>query len=165
MAMVLGIVGGLISAVGTVAGGVAQANALRYQAQVAHNNAIIAQQTATRSLEAGRIASENKSLEEAEVGGAIKAAQAAGNVDVNTGSNVEVQKSHRIIGALNTAQVMSNAELQAYGYRVQGYNQEAQAGLDTAEAKNAEIGGIIGGVGQAFGAASKWFGPSTFTSA
>jgi hypothetical protein len=164
MAMVLGIVGGLISAVGTIAGGVAQANALRYQAQVAHNNAIIAQQTATRSLEAGRIASENKSLQEAEQGGAIKAAQAAGGVDVNTGSNVEVQKSHRIIGALDTATVMSNAEMQAYGYRVQGYNQEAQAGLDTAEAKQAEIGGVIGGVGQAFGAASKWFGPGAFGS-
>src|ERR1700687_617350 len=94
----IGLVGGVISAVGTISAGMAQKNAMDYQAQVAANNAIIAQQNATYAIEAGQSKAATQSLKEAETGGEIKAAMAANNVDVNTGSNKAVQVSQREVG-------------------------------------------------------------------
>jgi hypothetical protein len=162
-APILGLIGGVISAVGTIASGIAQKNALDYQAQVANNNAIIAQQNANYAIEAGQSKAAQQGMKEAEIGGEIKAAQAAGGVDVNTGSNKEVQKSQRELGALNQKQVIANAQLTEYGYLAQKTNFQAQSQLDTYEGQQAEVGGFLGGAGQIFGAASKWDGPSTFT--
>ena len=154
----LGLIGGVISAVGTIAGGIAQSNALKYQAQVASNNAIIAQQNAQRAIEAGQEKAAQTSLQEAEQGGEIKAAQAANNVDVNTGSNKAVQVSQREIGNLNTKQQIANAQLTEYGYQSQAVNYQAQSQLDSYEAPQAIFGAGLGAAGQVFGAASKWYG-------
>lgn len=162
-APILGILGGVISAVGTISAGMAQKQAMDYQAQVANNNAIIAQQNANYAIEAGQSKAATQSLQEAERGGEIKAAQALSGVDVNTGSYKEVQKSQRMLGSLNTKQQLANAQLTEYGYLSQKTNYQAQAQLDTYQGKQAEIGGFLGGAGQIFGAASKWYSPSTFT--
>ena len=162
-APILGIIGGVISAVGTISAGIAQKNALDYQAQVANNNAIIAQQNANYAIEAGQSKAAQQSLQEAERGGEILAAQAAGGVDVNTGSNKAVRQSQRELGNLNTRQQLANAQLTEYGYLSQKTNYQAQSQLDTYQGKQAEIGGFLGGAGQIFGAASKWYSPSTFT--
>ena len=143
-APILGIIGGVISAVGTISAGMAQKNAMDYQAQVAQNNAIIAQQNANYAIEAGQVKATQQSLKEAEVGGEIKAAQAASGVDVNTGSNKDVQVSQRMLGKLNTEQQMANAQLTEYGYLSQKTNYQAQATLDTYEGKQAETAGFIG---------------------
>lgn len=161
----VGLIGGIISAVGTIAGGMAQANAANYQAQVAANNAIIAQQNANYAIEAGQSKAAITSLQEAERGGAIKAAEAAGNVDVNTGSNKEVQKSQRILGNLNTQQQIANAQLIEYGYLSQKMNYQAQSELDKYEAKTAMAGATLGALGSIAGSASKWFSPTSFGSA
>ena len=160
----VGLIGGIISAVGTIAGGVAQANAAKYQAQVAANNAIIAQQLATTTIEQTQAKTAAQSMKEAELGGQIKAAQAAGGVDVNTGSNKEVQISHRMLGKLDTENVMQSGQLQAYGYLAQKTNYEAQSKLDTYQASTAMTGAELGALGQVTGAASKWFNPSSFGS-
>jgi hypothetical protein len=156
----VGLIGGLISAVGTIASGQAQANALNYQSQVAQNNAIAAQQYANYAIQAGEQKATTVSMKEAEVGGQIKAAQAASGVDVNTGSNKLVQMSHRELGQLDTETEMNKADLAAYGYKVQATNFLAQSQLDQYEASQAQEGGILGGLGQAFGAAGKWFTPT-----
>jgi hypothetical protein len=155
----VGLIGGLISAVGTIASGFAQSNALKYQAQVAQNNAIAANQYANYTIQAGEQKAAATSMKEAEIGGQIKAAQAASGVDVNTGSNKQVQISQRELGKLDTETDMNKADLAAYGYRVQATNFTAQSDLDQYEASQAEEGGILGGLGQAFGAAGKWFAP------
>jgi hypothetical protein len=160
----VGLIGGLISAVGSIAGGMAQANALNYQAQVAQNNAIIAQQNANYAIEAGQAKTAKVDMQEAEVGGQIKAAEAAGNVDVNTGSNKQVQISQRQLGKLNTEQELANAQLVEYGYLSHKMNFEAQSKLYSYEAKTAETGGYLGALGSITGSASKWFNPGSFGS-
>ena len=156
----MGLVGGLVSAVGTIAGGIAQKNAADYQSQVAANNAIIAKQNAAYSIEAGQAKTAMTSMQEAETGGQIKTAQAANGVDVNTGSNKAVQISQREVGNLNTKQQLSNAQLTAYGYQSQAMNYTAQSQLDTYQGKTAMLGAELGAAGQVAGVAGKWFSPS-----
>jgi hypothetical protein len=153
-APVLGLVGAGVSAGGALLGGIAQGNAASYQAQVAQNNAQIAQQNATYSLQAGNAKVEQAGLKAAEDVGAAKTALAANNVDVNSGSALDVETGTRQKGALNQYTIANDAELQAYGYRTQATGFEAQAGLDDATATEAPIGAAIGATGSLLSDAS-----------
>ena len=135
IAPVLGLVGAGVSAVGSIEQGQAQSNAATYQAQVAQNNAIIEQQNAQYAVEAGQAKAQATSLKGAATSGKLKTAQAANNIDVNSGSAVNVQQSQRETNELDPETVLNNAELQAYGYRSQAVNDTAQAGLYSAEAR------------------------------
>jgi len=141
-------------------GGIAAKNALNYQAQVAQNNAIIAKQNADYAMESAHAKTAAVAMKEAEVGGAIKASQAAGGVDVNTGSNKAVQISQRELGKLDTETEMSKGQLAAYGYRTQAMNYQAQSNLYKAEAPGALAGSVLGAAGSFTGAAAKWFAPT-----
>lgn len=161
----LGGLGAAISAGGTLLGGLATMSQMNYQAKVAENNAKIAQQNATAAEQAGEQQAAAQSRKEAAQMGAIVASQAANGIDVNTGSAVDVQESQRELGKLDTENVMRNAEMQAYGYRTQSTNYEAQAKADQSAAFFAPISAAIGATGSYLGKASalssKWTGDTT----
>ena len=136
-AAIAGVVGAATTATSTVVGGISQQNTANYNAAVASNNATIAQSNATRAEQAGAVAAENQGRKGAAQSGALKVAQASGGVDVDTGTAVDVQAGERETNVLDTETVMQNADLKAYGYRVQGENFTAQSQLDTAEASEA----------------------------
>ena len=160
LALGAGLLGAGISAIGTVEQGQATANAANYSAQVARNNAVIANQNADYAIAAGQQKAATESMKNAATMGKIKTAQAASGIDVNTGSAAKVQAGAREIGALDTATVLNNAELQAYGYRSQATSFKAQAGLDTLQAEQAPLGADIAAAGGLLSGASsvgaKW---------
>lgn len=168
-ALAAGAIGGATSAAGSVEQGQAVSNAASYQAQVASNNAIIAGQNADYATAAGRAQAEAQSLKGAATAGRIKATQAASGVNVNSGSAVDVQTGQREASQLDTETVMNNAQLQAYGYRTQQTNFQAQQGLEQMEAEQAPIGADLGATGGLLSSASglglKWaqFGNSGST--
>lgn len=138
------IAGTALSAVGQISSGyqaAAQAQAegqtRAYQAQVARNNAIIAEQQAQRTERAAAAAATAESMKLAARMGRIKAAQAASGVDVNTGTAVDVQAGSRLVGKLDVDTLFSNKMLDAYGYRVRGSNYEAEAGLEDYRSRTA----------------------------
>ncbi len=143
----IGAVGAGISAGGSILGGLATANAASYQAQVARNNAQIAQQNAVYSLEAGNAKSQLAGLQGAEQVGEVKTAEAANNVDVNTGSALDTQVGERQKSALSQYTIANNAQLQAYGYRAAATGFQSQAALDEATAAEAPLGADIGAAG------------------
>ncbi len=150
----LGIAGAGLSAVGAIEGGLSTSAQAQYQSQVAENNKTIANQNAAYAAAAGSRQAADASMRSAATGGRIKAAQAANNIDVNTGSAVEVQKSEREVGQLSSLTAQNNALLQAYGYRSAATSYGAQAGLDVAAAAQAPIGATIGAAGGLLGNAS-----------
>lgn len=151
LATVLSVGGAITSAIGTLSSGMAASANANYQAQVARNNAQIAQQNADYARKAGQAQAQKESLKSAYRAGEIKAAQAANGIDVNTGTNVDVQVGDREKGKLDTETVLHNADLQAYGYRTQAVNFEAEAGLQEAKAGQAQIGGFLGAAGGLLG--------------
>ena len=153
-APLIGLIGAGVGAAGTVLGGIAQGNAASYQAQVAQNNATIEQNNAKYAVQAGQARAQATSLKNAAAGGAVKAAQAASGIDVNTGSAVDVQKTQRELGQLDTETVLNNSELQAYGYRSAATSYSATAGLEETEAAQAPIGAAIGATGNLLSNAS-----------
>jgi hypothetical protein len=158
----LGVASLALAAVGTatgVVGGIEQANAAKnqanYQAQVAANNATIARYNAQQAGEAGASTEEALGLRNRAAAADVLAGEAAGGVDVNSGSNLDVQKSQRITGLEDVAQAQHNAFMQAYGYNTQALGYQSQAGLYSSEASNATAEEpLVAGSALATGAAS-----------
>ena len=144
----------LVGAVGAISSANAQSQAASYQAQVAQNNATIAKQQAEVSSAAGEAAVEQEGLKTRATVGAIKAAEAAGNVDVNTGSNVDVRSSAAELGELDALTVRANAANKTYGYLTNATSFEGQAALDKAEASQASTAGLFGAAGSLLSGAS-----------
>jgi len=155
------VVGTVISASGQMQAGKAAKASAEYQAQVARNNAIAAEQNADYAIKVGQQKAAQESQKGAQQVARIKAAQAASGLNINTGSALDVQQSQREINVLDAETVMHNAQLQAYGYRSQAQNFRSQADLAEFEgrsaAKSAQTGAfgtLLSGFG---GAASAWY--------
>lgn len=90
-----------------------------------------------------------------------KAALAASGIVTDSGSALDVQEGAREANVLDTATVLHNAQLEAYGYRSQASNFEAQKRLKILEGEQADagpgtmagLGTILSGVGSA---GAKW---------
>jgi hypothetical protein len=101
----IGAVGSLLgtglSAISSVKQGQAQAASANYQAQMAERNAQIARQNSSMSAAAAEAQIAQQGMKDRAKFGAIKAAQAASGVDVNSGSAVDIQSSQAEMGELN----------------------------------------------------------------
>jgi len=162
MAAAIGIIGGVVSAVGAIQQGKAQSDAAKYQAQVARNNEIIALQQAAYTRQEGAAQAQRQDLKSAQMIGTQKATLGASGVDVNTGSPLEIQASQASLARLDALTVQSNAERKAWGFDVEASNQKAQQGMFYAQAANAKkaaalsaFSSLLGGFGKFAG---KWSG-------
>lgn len=144
-----------MQALGSIQQGNAAASSAKYNAQIQENNAKIAQQNSIFASEQGAA---NAGIEQqktrAQVG-AIKAAQAANGVDVNSGSAIDVRSSAESLGMLNAITIRSNASRHAYGYQTEAASDKAQAALDKQQAKYAKTAGYVGAGTSILGGAAK----------
>lgn len=153
--LVTGIAGTAVSAYGAYQQGQAQKSAANYQAQVAANNAQIAQTNARLATQKGEIEATQQELKNRAQMGEIVASMAANNVDVGSGSALDVRKSADVVGQMDAATIRSNAALENYGYRSQSLGFQSQSTLDKATAQNAGEASYIGAAGSLLGGASR----------
>lgn len=170
MGVSAGVIAGVSLAATAVAGGltamsnIQQANAASknaaYQAQVAQNNATIAEQNRQYAIKAGEVKAEAQGRADRARFNQLLAGQAASGVDVNSGSPVDVRATQRSTDVFDTDTTLHNALLKAYGYEGTAMNYEAQAGLNQAQSKQATAGlGLsttAGLLGTASSLGSKW---------
>ncbi len=161
-ALIAGIAGTGVATAGAISAGNARSDAARYQAQVARNNAIIADQKAIYAIQAGDVESGRQGAKNRATMGKIKTAQAASGLDVNTGSPVDVRAGNAETGMQDVLTTKNDALLRAYGYRAQGADATAQADLDEQAASSAKTAGYLEGAASLLGGASslgtKWAG-------
>lgn len=152
---------GLISAYGAESAGNASANQYNYKAGVAQVNKTIAEQNRDYSFATGGVENQRYGAGAAQRAGNIVTAQSASGFNVNSGSNVDVQRSQRAVTQTDEGQITSNAARRAYGFMTQATGFDAEIGMDRAAASNARTAGDIGAVSSLIGAAtsvsSKWY--------
>ena len=136
----LSFAGSTIGAYGAYEKSTAEAAAARYNAKVAGQNAQFARQNAQWAGAEGESQTELAALRTRHEVGKIKVAQAANNVDVNTGSAAAVQKSQSEMGLLNEMNIRSNAARRAYGFEVKANDYVAQANMDRYKQRLADRG-------------------------
>lgn len=159
-ALVLGGLGVGAKVAGDIQAGNARSAASNYQAEVARNNATIADQNADYAIKAGEISAYRQGQRGAANAGKIKAAQAASGVDVNSGSAVDVQAGEAGANREDIDTLRQDALLRAYGYRSQSADFIAESNLDVASASQAKKGALLGATGDLLSGASstgtKW---------
>lgn len=152
------IFGGLESAEGEKYTAAAQAANYQYQAGVAQQNAAIAGQEAQYASATGESQAQQKGIELAQQRGQARAAFGASNT---TGaSQSAVTKGITDVGQLQEANIRANAAKKAYGFKVAGAGDVAQAGAYITGASTATTAGGIAATGTILGSvgsvASKW---------
>lgn len=134
----------LLSGVGQIQQGNAQAAASRYQANVAEMNATLEDRKARDALERGKIAEQEKRRDTARLLGQQQAAYAANGVDLTMGSPLDTIAGSASLGEVDALTIRSNAAREAYDYDMQGANKRAEANLARAQASSAKTGSLLG---------------------
>lgn len=154
------LAGGALSAYGAISGGEANAKAYEYRAQMARINSTINTQNSDWALQTGDRKLASYGMQAAQRAGAIKTTQAAGGLDITSGSNKDVQNSQALLTKLDNKTIAENTSRTSYGYRVQANNDLLQAGLDERSASNSRKAGMLSAAGSLIGTAtsvsSKW---------
>ena len=154
------VAGGVLGAIGAQGEGTANQQVYNYRAQVARINADINRQNAEWARDRGDKEAVQYGMKAKQQAGQIRAAQGASNLDVNSGSNAEVQRSQALIKDLDLAQIRENAAKVAYDYETKATMDENQATLDVMAGANAKKAGNLKALGSIIGTAStvssKW---------
>ena len=149
-----------VGVVSAVQQGQAQKDAANYQAQVAKNNAWLAEKQAQDTEDRGAEAERQHRVKVNQVLGAQRAAMAGQGADLSSGSTLDILGDTAATGTLDALTTRNNFDRDAAGLRAQGANYTAQAGLYEAQAKNAGVAGWLGASSSLLGGASslgdKW---------
>lgn len=137
------------TALGGMAQGYATSQSDKANAQIAMSNAAIAKHNATFAGEEGEQTAGVEGQKTRQTAGAEKAGMGASGVNVNTGSNADVQAGTAMTGQLDMMNIRARAARQAYGFDTQAAGFENQAVIDKSAGKNALIEGAIGGASKA----------------
>lgn len=161
-----------ISLATTVVGGVMSAQAQRqqaaqeasqsyYAAGIARNNQIAANHAANDAIERGKVDRARAAIAAKQTVGAQRAALAAGGVEVNSGSALDLQVETTRLGEYDQLVAMNNAQREALGFRTQGANFGGEVGLHTSAAQNSLTSGQTKAtaslIGTAGSVADKWY--------
>lgn len=126
-----------------------------YNAQIAANNKIQADQAAEVAKQQGDIDQVKKAQQESVLIGQQKAGLAANGVDVGSGSAVDLLADTKAAGMLDQLTIANNTARTVAGYKNQGIGYQNQAALDRSTSANALTAGNLAGAGSLITAAGK----------
>lgn len=161
------VAGGAVATGGALAKGAADRNQYQYQAGVALLNQNIAKQNAAYTRDVGENAAFISGRKTQSTIAQQKVTQAAGGLDVNSGTNLDVRKSTAMVGSIDQATIRANYAKKAYGYEVEAATKGAEATGDVIAGDQAGKAGNINAASSILGTAasvsSKWLqGSSVF---
>ena len=151
----LAVAATVVSTLGSVSAGIGQAQQYRYQAQIADQNARLANDQARDSIDNTNLEAQRRYRELAQMKGAQTAAMAANGVDLNFGSPVAIQKDTVMIGAEDVGQIYKGGNERTRGFDINAFNYRSQASANRAQASGALMKGIFEGLSTALGGASQ----------
>lgn len=118
-----------MSAVGAYNKSKADKAAYEYQAQVARNNAQVAEWQAQDAIMRGQTAEGNQRMKTAQLKGTQRAAMAARGLALDEGSPLDILTTTDLMGERDALTVRDNAAKEAWALREQGKGYTANAGL------------------------------------
>lgn len=162
IAPVLSAVSAIAGAAGTVISGIAAKNAADYQNKVAQMNAQIARENADRAIERSQIEQqENDMLVRSQLG-TQEALQGASGLSIAGGSQMLTRKAAAELGRRDSLNIRQGGELEAYSYKTQAVNQEAEGRLAKAKGQSALLGSFLSAGGSLLSNASAIANPDRF---
>lgn len=136
-----------------------------YQAQVAEENAKIANNNAAIERQTGIEEARLQRIKTLQAVGSQKTAMAANGMDVTQGTSLDIIEDTAAMGELDALQIQANYERKALAYEQQANNYTNEAYMDAISAKNIYSSGVINavstglnGVAKTTSVSSKWVG-------
>jgi hypothetical protein len=129
VSVALSAVGAGVSAASAIQSSNAQAAQARYQAEVARANQKIANWQAEDALNRGAKQEQRQRLQMAGLKGTQRTVLASHGLDLGEGSPLDILTGTDLIGEQDAATIRANAARDAWGFRTQGMNYQAQGGL------------------------------------
>lgn len=123
----LTVISTLVGVAGSAVSGIAQSNAATAAAQQADNNAIIAKRNAADARARGIVAEQDTQMRTRAMLGKQKNVLSERNIDVGTGSALDILGDTAMFGKLDALTTRGNFEREAIGNEAQSYNYSAQA--------------------------------------
>lgn len=156
----------MVMAVGSIGlgliGGIQSANAQKaegaYQAKIAENNAIGAEQQARDASLRGSIDEEKQRLRTKQMIGSQRAVLAANGVDLGSGTAVDLVGESAGFGEMDALTVRANAAREAWGFTEQAKNYRTQGRMTKWQANNAAKGTLLTTAANALGQGASLFG-------
>ena len=141
----------IITAGSALAGGAFAMSQANYQAQVAKNNAAVADYNAARAGVVGGIEAQMKDMEYAQLIGEQTARQAASGVSVSGISQIRSRAAARMYAAADRNTIMENAQMENHNYKVEATNFRADAKAAKASGRAAMVEGVLSAAGSIAG--------------
>ena len=153
----------VLGTVSSVQQGKQQQALYNYQAQVAEENAKIANKNAANERQTGIEEARLQRMKTLQAVGSQQAAMAANGMDVTQGTSLDIIEDTAAMGELDALQIQTNYERKALAYEQQGLNFSNESRMDVIAGKNAYKTGMINaaqtglnGVSKLTNVASKW---------
>ncbi|MDA0798709.1 MAG: hypothetical protein O2884_08575 [Chloroflexi bacterium] len=132
-----------------------------YEAGVARNNAIASERFAVDAEQRGTAAEQEQRLKTRQLLARQRVGFAANNVQLGSGAVIGTLGDTAAFGELDALTIKSNAQREAFGFRMQGSNFQAESGLARARGATAKSEGRMAALGTALNTAgtvaSKWY--------
>jgi hypothetical protein len=144
-----------VSSAGSVMSGIGASQQNRYQAQVADQNAKLANDQARDSIQNTNLEAQRRYRDLSQTKGMQQAAMAANGIDTNFGSAADVQRDTAMIGAEDVAQIYKGGNERTKGFDINAFNYRSEAAADRAKASGALLKGIMDGFSTALSGASQ----------
>ena len=141
--LVVSLLGAASSAAGQIQQGQQAKSAAEFQAGIARNNAIIAQQKADDARARGEIAAATQARKTKQLIGQQEVALAASGVLTKRDSPLDLIVDTAGLGELDALTIQSNAEREALGFEAQGRDFTGQAGGLEVAGANAVTGSFV----------------------
>lgn len=148
----------LLAGAGAVQQGMAAQSAGQYNQNIAEMNATLSERRAKDALERGALAEQRKRQEVARITGAQTAAMAANGVDLSFGSPLDTLIDTATMGELDALTIRTNANREAYDFRVDAVNKRASGNLERMKGDAAATGGYLNAAGTILGGGGKAYG-------
>lgn len=146
----LALVGTLVSVAGAVMGGQQAASQAKFQAGVANNNAIVAQQQADRAAQQGRIDEEDFRRSQSDLFAKRRSLFGDTNVVATEGAPLAVSKDFAGESELSALRVRNQGQVNVNSIQQQVRQQQGQAGLFAQKARSAGTSSAFRAGGQLF---------------
>ena len=151
----LALVGTLVTIAGTVMSGKQAANQAKFQAGVANNNAIVAQQQADRAAQQGRIDEEDFTRQQSDLFASRRSLFGKTNVEATSGAPLAVSRDFAGDSALSALRLRNQGEVNVNALQNSVRQQQGQAGLFARKGRNAVTNSAFRAGGTLFNNASR----------
>lgn len=140
------VAGTTLGSIGAYQQGKAQEAQYNYQAQVARDNARIANNNAAMERQAGLEEARRQRVKAIQAIGNQKVALAANGVDVDYGTSLDIIEDTSMLGELDALMLETEGERKARNYEIQANNFINDANLSDFAARNARTAGTMNAI-------------------